>query len=353
MATASSSGDWDRLSRRLANYMYRCRVDGFLLQDSPLERDRAIAELSMNQRTTTLNPQASIDAEGGNVDQYLRKVDKAIGELDDKEKQHQDAFTVADRVLRWHCFFSATLICSQYECTLAQPGFDASGLGDVSIRALRLSQEMFKEYSPGNSSSPATHFSTRGSPDMLPSPPRTSPPMPPSPTWEEDVPMERSLTKLSTEAITALLEDPAELVRQRFLCLSEDEYEAGQWSVESIAHTRRGVEYVIVYDDTDGPIPMDEGSMRDLMEESVFTFPLRLRVLCAHLVFAFTFAFAFDFDFAHAHAFAHDLDLPFASAARARDLVYSIRVYSLIVLLALARSPDPSSLRARSSCGAS
>ncbi|KAH9917877.1 uncharacterized protein BXZ73DRAFT_105400 [Epithele typhae] len=228
MATASTSEDWEGLSRRLANYMYRSRVDGSLLQDTPVERDKAIAELNNTHQTAPFNPQASVDAEGGlNVDQYLAKVDEAISELDDKEKNNGDAFTIADRVLRLYCLFSAALFCSQYKCPTAQLDFDANGMGNVSLRALRMSQEMFNESSPRR------------------------------------VDLERSPTDLSNEAITALLEDPAELVKQRFLWLSEDEDEAGQWSVESTVHTRRGIEYVIVYDDADGPIPMDKESMRD------------------------------------------------------------------------------------------
>ncbi|KAH9917895.1 uncharacterized protein BXZ73DRAFT_80735 [Epithele typhae] len=178
--------------------------------------------LSRSSRGLT---EASIDAKGGNVEQYLRKVVRAIGELDDKEKQHRDVFTVAD----------------QHKCIYAQPDFDANGMGNVRLRAFQCEfslavssialNTVLNGYSPSNLSSSATHSA------MLPCPPRTSP-APSSPTEEEGVTMERSPTELSTEAVTALLEDLAKLVEQRFLCLGEDEDELGPWSVESIAHTR-------------------------------------------------------------------------------------------------------------------
>ncbi|KAH9917874.1 uncharacterized protein BXZ73DRAFT_105397 [Epithele typhae] len=274
---------------RFANYLYRSQVDSGILQTTPLEHKRALEELNRTQPIVSLNPKASVDAEDGNADQYLDKVDETIRELDEKEEKRGDSFTVADRVLRWHCLFSAALICRQYKCLPIQGEFahlGAGGMESISTRGLKLSREMLKEHSRVGRPSYPDRSAPGHNPSMSTSP-RTYPPRVPGGPASTDMDTEAESdsnvevdtdpdvdsapvqTRLSSEAIEYLLEKPADLLKMTFLCLSKDEDEAGRWSVKSIVHSRRGVEFVIVYDDCDGPIPMDRESMRWLMKESV------------------------------------------------------------------------------------
>ncbi|KAI0767580.1 hypothetical protein C8Q74DRAFT_1370339 [Fomes fomentarius] len=235
VATPPSPQVIEQYAKRIANYCNIFTEDSHYAFQDPTTRDQVMATMYEGPGfESTLSPKKELSTE--------------------------------DRVLRAHCTFSAQFVFDEYKVRLAY--LDHSDVYmRINTRADDLHFQWLDAWGPpthgvcpkptaASSQSVPTKVSKvsasgseSGRPPQTPSRRHSSPPR-----------------KLSPSAIEDLLRKPSDMFSSQFSYNTQEGDLA--WGLVSFTQERSGIQYSIQFDDQPDRIPMDEDSMRLMLQES-------------------------------------------------------------------------------------
>ncbi|KDQ16110.1 hypothetical protein BOTBODRAFT_186794 [Botryobasidium botryosum FD-172 SS1] len=235
-----ASVDVEALAQRQARYLKIHAEEAQILAADPTARDRAIAEMNSSPMVKPGGLGASLLVPfGEDPNPYLDGLDAVLDKA---------AVTTEERVKRLNCAICGLLVFSEYKVRFALLDYP-----DLKKKVQLRTQQIFDEWVAGD-------FAQKFGIQTSPSQPRASPSPPPRPPAA-------SLKHIDATSIDHLLKNPNFIFDMKFL-LPDKPDDGSAWELESFSHSKSGVQFNILFEGCDDPIPHDAQEMRALLEDN-------------------------------------------------------------------------------------